>query len=392
MDSVKYSINQIPRCKISIGREGEALKIPFQEYTFGSFVDRIMQIDFPVQVRLKVACFFTQFDNWDTSSPFSLWALFNSRGFRIDQMGEIRVLSKLYFDTQLRQKKMATFYAYLNSESKLLLLFTDEKAEAIDQTVGEMAETASGIYCMFTSPRTLRDIRSKIMEGFPSSVCFYFTAKHFSQFARKGETRPHIDRTIVYFGDDALQALEELQQYYGVSPRIMRYRIPDVGSYEIKNTGCFTLLKTEDPIPAKQLLMRMVDWTSVLVLRSRQIIERSDFILIPLKTEEKTFEIPKLIPWAVRFSKALDNLDAESLMESMVSEGYTLFNYVMPKGSFRLNGMVLDEKKGNVFTIDVDSNRMIIAPKDKISFDAFLRFFATIVENFDPQATVEEFV
>jgi len=368
------------------------LKIPFQEYTFASFVNKILEMDFPIQARLKVACFFTQFDRWGTNSTFSLWALFNSRGFHIDQMGDIHVLSKLYFDTALRQKKMATFYAYLNSESRLLLLFTDEKSEAIDQTVEEMAETTSGIYCMFTGPRTLQDIRSKIVESYPSSVCFYFTAKHFSQFARKGETRPHIERTIVYYGDDALKALEEMQQYYGVSPRIMRYRIPDVGNYEIKSTGCFTLLKTEDPIPAKQLLLRLVDWTSVLVLRSRQIIERSDFILIPLKTEEKMFEIPKLIPWTVKFSKALDYSDAESLVESMVSEGYTLFNYVMPKGSFRLNGMVLDEKKGNVFTIDVDSNRMIIAPKDKISFDAFLRFFATIVENFDPQATVEEFV
>jgi len=74
----------------------------------------------------------------------------------------------------------------------------------------------------------------------------------------------------------------------------------------------------------------------------------------------------------------------------MAKNGYTIFNYVMEKGSVRLNGMVLDEKKNSLFTVDVDSEHMIVAPKEKISFDAFLRFFATILTDFDPTAAVEE--
>jgi hypothetical protein len=348
-------------------------------------------MELPPPSRFKVACFLTHFNQWDGDKIPSLRTIFRSRGIRIEKMGQINMLSGWYFDKELRQRKLAAFHAYLNPETRLLLCFTDAKTDAIDQILGNVAETSTGIYYMFISPNIFQDIRSRIMEEFPKATCFYFTAKHVSQFARKGETRPYIERTIIYHGDDALQTLEEVQQYYGVRPRIMRYRIPDMGSYEIKNTGYFTLLKTEYLVPARRFLLTLVDFASVHVLRSRQIIEKAEFVLIPLRTNKKTFEIPKLLPWVVRFGKQLDFSDAQRFLESMVNNGYTVFNYAMARGSFRLNGMVLDEKKHNLFTIDADSEKMIIAPRGKVSFDAFLRFFVTVVENFDPEASVEAF-
>jgi hypothetical protein len=368
------------------------LKIPFQKYTFESFIETIISMKLPPPTRLKIACFLTHFTQWDGDRIPSLKAIFNSRAIRIEPMGDINMLSGWYFDREWKEKRLANFYTYLNPETRLLLCFTDAKKYAIDETIGNVADTSTGIYYMFVSPKIFEEVRLKIIEKFPSATCFYFTAKHFPQFARKGETRPHIERTIIYHGDDSLQTLEEVQQYYGVSPRIMRYEIPDMGNYEINNTGYFTVLKTEDPEPSRKFLLSLVDLASVYVLRSRQIIERADFVLIPLRTEQKTFEIPKLLPWVVRFGKQLDFPDAQSLLESMVNNGYTVFNYAMTKGSFRLNGMVIDENKNNLFTIDVDSEKMIIAPRGRISFDAFLRFFATVVENFDPQAAIEEFV
>lgn len=150
------------------------------------------------------------------------------------------------------------------------------------------------------------------------------------------------------------------------------------------------MISCDDPVPAKRFLLSLVDSVSVNVLRSRQIIERANFALIPLRTEQKVFEIPKLTPWVVKFGKTLDFKDAQYLLESLVGNGYSVFNYVLAEGSLRLSGMVLDETKFNLFTVDIDSERMIIAPRGKVSFDAFLRFFAIVVDNFDPQASVEE--
>jgi len=366
------------------------LKIGFDNYSWESFIETILSLDLERYERLKVACFMTYFDQWRGDKIPNLEDLLLRGGFRIEKMGDIRRLSCNYFDTETKQNKLADMYAYLNPETKLLLCFTSEKTEAIDQTIGNFANISPGIYYMFISSRIFDSIRAHIVDEFPGTRCIYFTAKHIPQFAKRGETRPDIDRTIMYHGEDALQTLEEVQQYYGVSPRVMRYRIPSLGIYEIKNSGYFTLRNTDEPVPAKKFLLSLVEFASVQVLRSKQIIEKSDFKLIPLKTEQKVFEIPKLVPWVIRFGKPLSFEDAESLVESMAKNGYTVFNYVMAKGSLRLNGMVLDEKKNSLFTIDADGEHMIVAPKEKISFDAFLRFFATIVDYFDPAATVEE--
>lgn len=171
----------------------------------------------------------------------------------------------------------------------------------------------------------------------------------------------------------------------------MRYKIPDFGNYEIKSTGYFTLMNMDRPGPAIRYLLKLVELTSLSILLARKIIESSDFTLIPIRTEKKIFKIPKLTPWAIKFGKKLDIKDANYLMESLVGSGYTVFNYVLAEGSLRLNGLVLDEKKLKIFTIDLDDERMIIAPREKTSFDVFLRFYAMLVDNFDPQAKVEEF-
>ncbi len=321
----------------------------------------------------------------------SLARIFRQRGFLVEPMGEVFRLSASYFDHNLRKRQVATFYVYLNPETKLLLCFTDEKTEAIDQTIGEVAETSVGIYFMFISPKVFDEIRLRITSDFPDSTCWYFSAKHVAQFARKGETRPFIDRTIIYFGDDALQTLQEIEQFYGASPRIMRYRVPDLGNFEVKSSGYFTLMNPINPRKAIEYLLNLVQLASLNVLRARKIIESSDFVLIPMQTEQKIFEVPKLIPWVIKFGKKLDFKDANYLMESLVANGFTLFNYVLAEGSLRLNGLVIDEKKLKIFTVDIDDEKMIVAPREKISFDVFLRFFATLVDNFDPQAHVEEF-
>jgi hypothetical protein len=367
------------------------LKVPFQSYTFESFIQNLISLGFQPSKRLKIACFLTHFSEWSEDKIPSLINIFRQRGFFLEKMGEVYRISASYFDSDLKKRQRATFYVHLDSETKLLLCFTDEKTEAIDQTFGDVANTSLGIYYMFISPSIFENIRSRIIDAFPEATCYYFTAKHKAQFARKGETRPFVDRTIIYYGEDALQTLQEVQQYYGASPRIMRYRVPDIGNFEVKNLGYFTLINSFSPRQAIKFLLDLVQFVSLNVLRARQIIENSDIVLIPLRTEQKVFEIPKLVPWVVKFGKKLDFKDASYLIDSLVTNGYMLFNYVLAEGSLRLNGLVVDEKKLKIFTIDVDDEKMIIAPREKVSFDVFLRFFATLIDNFDPYAHVEEF-
>ena len=134
--------------------------------------------------------------------------------------GEIYRLSAHYYNRDLRKRVIANFYAYHNSETQLLLCFTEEKTDAIEQTLGQVADTSTGICYMFISPNIFDEVRSQIINEFPTAHCFYFSAKHIAKFARKGETRPSINRTIVYHGEDALQTLDEVSNTTAPVPEL----------------------------------------------------------------------------------------------------------------------------------------------------------------------------
>lgn len=366
------------------------MKIPFREYTFANFIEYMLTLKFETANGLKICCFLTDYADWKKGRQINLEQVFNQQG-KLEQMGEIYRFSAYYRDTVLRRRNIANFYLFLERDTQLLFCFTDEKIEAVEKIMGDIAETTSGIYYMFVSPNVFLELKNNIKENYPDSFCNHFNAKHFAKFAKKGEIRPNVDRTIIYYGNDALDSLEEFTDFYGVSPRIMVYNIPDLGTFEIKNTGCFTLTSPVNVVESVRYLLNLVEITSVNVLRARKIVESSDFVLIPFRTEKKVFEIPKLIPWRIKFDNKIGFRDTNLLVERLNENGYSLLNSILVEGSVRLNGLVIDEKKLKIFTIDFNGEEMVIAPREKITFDVFLRFYTTILENFDPQAKMEEF-
>lgn len=368
------------------------MKIPTREYSIESFTDELMKVTLPPYRRLKVVCFMTSFSEWyNPRKMINLEDIFQRYGVQIEKLGDIRRIQTRYFDSQLRDYKLAILYSYLDPSSKLLLFFTDEKTEAIEQTLGQIAETSTGFYYIFISSSTFEDFKHRILEIEPFAKCTYFSARYVPQLTRKPQVRPDIQKTIMYYGNDALEALEELRQYYGVYPTLMRYHIPDRGNYEISSSGIFSLWAEESPPESKKLLLSLSNIAIEHILISRQIIESSNYELIPVKTEKKVFRIPRLTPWIIKFSREIEFADSDALVEVMTDNGFSLFNEVRVKGSLRLNGMVIDDKKQTVFSIDTDDERINIAPIGELSFDSFMRFYKTILENFDPNASCAKF-
>jgi len=368
------------------------MKIPEKEYSIETFTEALMGIVLPSHQRLKVACFMTAFSKWhDPTKMVNLENIFRKYGVYIDKLGDIRRLKTRYFDSQLRDYKTAIFYTYLDPASKVLVCFTDEKTEAIEQILGHIAENAKGFYYLFISSRTFEKLREEILEFDPFAKCTYFSAKYVPQLTRKSHVRPNIEKTIMYYGDDGLETLEEFSQYYGVYPTIMRYYIHEKGNYEISHNGIFSLWAEESPYESRQFLLYLSNIALKDTLISREIIETSNYELIPVKTEKKIFKIPKITPWIIKFSREIEFEDSSALIEVMTTNGFSLFNEILEKGSVRLNGMVIDDKKQTIFSIDVDDERINIAPIGEPCFDSFMRFYKTILENFDPDATCVKF-
>jgi len=368
------------------------MKIPTKEYSIESFTNELLKVSIGAYQRLRVACFMTSFSKWhDPQKMINLEGIFRNYGVRIEKLGEIRRIKTKYFDRQQRTTKVAIFYSYLDPKSKLLLFFTDEKREAIEQTLGQIAETSTGIYYMFLSSSIFKDLTNKILEIRPFAKCTFFSAKYVPQLTRKAQVRPDIKKTIMYHGDDALDTLEEVQQYYGVYPTIMRYYIPDRGYYDISSNGIFSLWSEESLSESKKLLLSLSNIAIEHVLKSREIIESSKYELIPVKTEKKLFRVPRLTPWIIQFSREIEFADSKRLVEAMTNNGFSLFNEVRVKGSLRLNGMVIDDKKQTMFSVNADNKQLYVAPIGELHFDSFMRFFKTVLDNFDPNASVARF-
>jgi len=368
------------------------MKIPTKPYLFDTFIEELTSIELEPYTRLKVACFLTSFSKWyDEQKRINVETVLKKYGVNIDQLGDIRRITAKYFDTIERKEKIATFYSYLDPTSKALVCFTDERQEAIEQTLENIAETAVGFYYAFITHKVFNVLRKRILDLHPDSKCTYFSATYSPLQSKKSFTRPTVQRTMVYYGMDALETFDEVSEYYGVHPTVMRYDIPDKGIYEIHAKGSFSLWSEEKPSESRSFLLSLSNLALEDILISRGIIESSNYELIPVKTEKRTFEIPKLTPWIIDFSHEVDFQDAESLIEIMSSNGFSIFNEVKEKGSIRLNGMVIDDKKHTLFTLDMDSTKMYVAPIGEVSFDSFYRFYKVITENFDSNAICSRF-
>jgi hypothetical protein len=80
------------------------MEIPYGEYTFESFVDQLVAQEPPPFMRLKVACFLTDFSTWDQEKIVSLEKLLTSYGIRIERLGQIRRLLSTYIERKQGKK------------------------------------------------------------------------------------------------------------------------------------------------------------------------------------------------------------------------------------------------------------------------------------------------
>lgn len=369
------------------------MKIPVKEYSIESFTDELMSLYLAPSQRLKIVCFMTEFSEWYEfpNSTLNLNSIFSNFGATIEKLGEIRKIQTKYTDNKSGDLTKAVFYAYLDPLTKLLVCFTTEKAKVIEKTLGKIAETSSGLYYVFISTRTFDVIQKKIFETDPKSKCWHFVGKYLPHLMKKSQIRPSLGRTVMYYGDDGLESLKEFREKYGTIPVLMSFNIPDIGNYEISSIGIFSLWADDSKPESRKLLMDLSNIAIHDILESRKIIESSKYETIPIKTETKVFNVQKVTPWVMRFSDQIEFIDSDSLLEAMNENGFSLFNEVRLKGSLRLDGMVIDDNKKTMFSIDADDRQIRIAPIEKISFDSFMRFYRTILENFDPNVKLEQF-
>lgn len=351
------------------------MEIRDKSYTFPEFCREI-------QPPFKILCFLTVENEWaPPESIANLESLFRTSGFKIHSMGEMKKLTYQYVDRYTKERIPIDYFAYLDPETKVLLCFTQAKRRQIEDTIYPVV-TGPGICHLWIPPSIMNQIKESILAQYRHAKITSFTAKRFSSMRFRGEIRPEFDRTLTYRGDDGEETLDEVRYYYGAFPTSMRFDIPAIMTFRIKNEGIFSLWKGE-----KESFFDIFNASLRMVLLVRKIIESSSFELVPVQMARKKLNVPALVPWIINFSKPLEYADGEMLVERLEKNGFRLLNSVLAQGSVLLDATVADEKKKFIFSISAGSDRMIVAPHHEVSSDSFFHFFHTIIETIDPEAT-----
>jgi hypothetical protein len=115
-------------------------------------------------------------------------------------------------------------------------------------------------------------------------------------------------------------------------------------------------------------------------------------------------QTPLVVPGVIKLQAKLDrsivehffkqeNLIDESRDEfgiEHVEEAYgTEFSFIdtsIREGSFSFSATVVDDIKGTVFGLSGSTDRMILVPMHRTTFESFIRFYKLVIESLDEEA------
>lgn len=362
------------------------------DYSHDDFIEVLLNTELEEYHTLKVSCFLTEFNNWDEGET-SLRDIFKKYNSIIQDLGAIKRAIFPFFDEETHEKYNVIFYFYLDPDKKILFSYTDEKIDIIRSIFGKIVNRENNIYSMFISSSCFNYLIRNIKKIDETSECIYFSAKHLASYITKGKYRPEKSRTIVYHAidGDGIDALNEMKTLYGVLPTIMRFRLMDVGTYEIHNVGLFRISSEYVQDISRLKLFEIMELIIEYILKQKKILVDAKYKLIPIETKYKKLNIPSIKPLLIEFNDDIQDEKTDDVIDIFNNNDYPLYNYVKESGgSFRISGMVADGRKNSLFSVYINNKQAIISPIDNCNFDTFMRLYEVIVENIAPEADIKE--
>lgn len=363
-----------------------------REYSYEDFIDVILRVELEPYRNFKLACYLTDFDNWYDGEP-SLEEMLTRNGFLVQDLGDIKRGLIDYDDKSTLKKLKLSFYFYLDESTKVLYSFSDIETKIIKDIFGKLVNYENNIYTLFIGASSFYHIMRRIKDVDNTSECVYFSAKHLPTFVTKGKIRSDKKRTIVYYASDGdgNEALFELREMYGVLPRIMQFRMSEIGTFEIQNIGLFSIRTSYSDEISRLKLLEITEILVEDILKKKMILSNSKYRLIPLKTKYKTFNVPQIKSWSIHFGENLEDEQIDYIIDIFNREDFSIYNSISETGgSFRISGMVADGRKNSLFSVHINNEGMVISPLENCSFDTFLRFFEVVVENIGPLSDIRE--
>lgn len=305
--------------------------------------------------------------------------IFKDNGFSVDNKnfgGVIELSKKYYLYKDLRE----VFYYLIRHPEypEIYFLFTFNTIMDIYTTLFGRINSIPEIYHLWLPPRYFDKLRNAILK-IEGSYITYFHGKKID-IGKQECKRPRFSRDIKYKGDDAKLSSEELRFEYGVLPQAIEFVIPSKLNFKVNKNGYYTLIAGN----TREFIDTIINKFINLVMRDNKEIEKAKYEIKKekgieiLESEEVFFEIEKEIAFE----------EFEEFLKIMEGEGFSPYNKTLRKGSVIFSSNIVDEKKGNIFSLTSNGKQFTVIPKYRSSFVSIVRFYRFLIEKIDQMAKV----
>lgn len=307
-------------------------------------------------------------------------------------------LTKIVFPNK---NESVDFYAYEWAKG-IIMMFTSSTEKLYEKTLEQFIRSRQGISPAWIRPVTLDHMKNYMITKFDARI-YRFISRRQSHWKTPARIRPNEDRRISYSGNDANEALKELQSLYGVIPMSMDMYVGE-SKMQINRDGLFLLRRAN--LQTVGVLQEIVQRVIVEQTVIRDTSEKFDVATRKVSFGGKEFNVPriaagKIILPRVKLSEPMVNrMFGQDLVEDTLDDGDTMFNiesdfsfidtYVR-EDPMMFRATVVDEEKGTVFGLSGIENEISLIPKHRTTFESFIKFYNAIVENFDDAATLTTF-
>lgn len=312
--------------------------------------------------------------------------LFSPR--EITQLGEIYRVSPLVEDGGGSEQYFLEEYA-----PGLLLMYTYANDDSYQKELGRRIDRRKGAARMWIKPMLFEAFWKGIM-GDTNGYVYLFSGK------RKGERdgpcriRPGYSRRIEYRGNDATFTLDEMREFYGVSPNRIYLRASHDLKLHITDDGLFAAQRASPQII--DLFLKHLDRIKDEILTMQATSKKFEYRI----DEHQRLKVAYINAGCITLNaqktfdeNALINIQKEnkrfSIIDSYVGRNEATDGKDIKKPS-SITATIIDELKGSVFDITTSSHRIVIVPKYNTTFESFISFYQGVVELVDDNAMLAE--
>lgn len=273
------------------------------------------------------------------------------------------------------------FYLSFDRDKQVVLFYTNmRKTEEIENTIEVFLNETPNVHYLYITPRVMQDLREEIADEEPTTQVTHFSARRVERSEIPARIRPGYSRTITYFGDDGLEAMREMEENYGVVPRLMEFKIPDLLKFKINREGIFTLQYGD-----LGYLFERVEKCIQEALAIKREYRGANFKMVRTSGQ---LEVPTAEPASISLQNRLKYHEVEDFKANMRENEYVLLDTFAEEGSLYFSSKVIDQEKKSTFRIKANEDEIRVFPEEEKDLGSFFRFYEFIQNSIDEDASL----